>query len=525
MRRRGGQRDELRRSPSTLSGVRFTEECSLNAQLVELRRRLAEVHDLRQVALALEWDQLVMMPLGGAAVRAEQLATLHGIAHERFISPEVGTLLDELRPLEESLDGDSEDASLVRVARRDWEKARRVPTELTAEITQAASTAQEAWAEARARSDFGSFQPFLDRNLELRKRYVDCFEPGEEEYDVLLDDYEPGMKTAEARAVFERIKPELIRLAEEAADEEEPAFMRGPFPEAEQERLCRLIVERFGATWDQFRLDRTVHPFCSSFATTDIRMTTRYADDDLHSLFSSMHECGHGLYEHGVDPALERTILCSGVSSSLHESQSRLWENLVGRSAAFWRWCYPELESAFPDVLGDVSPDEFYRAINRVHPSFVRVDADEVTYGLHVIIRFELEQELVTGRLATSDLPEAWNARYADYIGVDVPNDRLGVLQDIHWAFNGFGYFPTYQLGNVISVQIWEKANEAIPDLEAQIEAGEFAELGRWLRVNLYALGRKYTPSETIERVVGGPLDPEPYLRYLRTKYAAGVAA
>jgi carboxypeptidase Taq len=375
------------------------------------------------------------------------------------------------------------------------------------------------------RNDYASFRPWLDRNLELRRRYIDCFDPAVEEYDILLDDYEPGMTTAEVRAVFDRIKPELIALAAEIGTSEEPAFMRGPFPEAEQERLSRLVVERFGATWEHFRLDRTVHPFCSSFATTDIRMTTRYSEHDLHSLFSSMHECGHGLYERGVDQALERTPLCSGVSSGLHESQSRLWENVVGRSAPFWRWLYPELEAAFPGVLGDVSPDDFYRAVNRVEPSLIRVDSDEVTYGLHVIIRFELEQQLIAGEISTAELPEAWNARYAEYLGVDVPEDRLGVLQDIHWAFNGFGYFPTYQLGNVISLQIWEKTVEALPDLDGQIEAGEFAELGSWLRENLYALGRKFTPQETLERVAGGPIDAGPYLRYLRTKYGAGVAA
>jgi carboxypeptidase Taq len=497
----------------------------VNSALAELRRRLAEVHDLQQVTLAMEWDQLVMMPHGGAAVRAEQLATLHGLAHDRFIDPVVGSLLEELRPLEESQDYESDDASLIRVARRDWEKASRVPTELTAEITRVASGAQEVWAEARARSDYASFRPWLDRNLELRRRYIDCFEPADEEYDVLLDDYEPGMKTAEVRAVFDRIKPELIALAEEVGDSEEPAFMRGPFPEAEQERLSRLVVEHFGANWEDFRLDRTVHPFCASFATRDIRMTTRYSETDLHSLFSSMHECGHGLYEHGVSPALERTPLCNGVSSGLHESQSRLWENIVGRSAPFWRWLYPEVERAFPDLLADGAMDDFYRAVNRVEPSFIRVDSDEVTYGLHVIIRFELEQELIGGKISTAELPESWNARYAEYLGVDVPEDRLGVLQDIHWAFNGFGYFPTYQLGNVISLQIWEKAVEALPDLDAQIESGEFDELGSWLRENLYSLGRKFTPQETLERVAGSPIDAGPYLRYLHTKYGAGVAA
>ncbi|HZO50503.1 MAG TPA: carboxypeptidase M32 [Gaiellaceae bacterium] len=497
----------------------------MDTVLAELRRRLAEVHDLRQVTLALEWDQLVMMPRGGAAARAEQLATLQGLAHERFTDPEVGRLLERLRPLEESLDYDSDDASLIRVARRDYEKARRVPTELSAEITRVASAAQEVWAEARARNDFASFRPWLDRNLELKRRYLECFEPADEEYDLLLDDYEPDMKTAEVRAVFDRIRPELTELAAEAGATEQPAFMRGPFPEAEQERLSRLVVERFGGTWDDFRLDRTVHPFCSSLATRDIRLTTRYCETDLHSLFSTMHECGHGLYEHGISPALERTPLCSGVSSALHESQSRLWENVVGRSLPFWRGFFPELEAAFPDVLGDVGVEDFYRAVNRVEPSLIRVDADEVTYGLHVIVRFELEQELIAGRLSTAELPEAWNARYAEYIGVDVPEDRLGVLQDIHWAFNGFGYFPTYQLGNVISLQIWEKANEAMPDLDAQIEAGELRPLGTWLREQLYALGRKFTPAETLERVVGGPIDPEPYLRYLRAKYGAGVAA
>jgi len=497
----------------------------VNTAFAELQRRLAEVHDLQQIALALDWDQLVMMPHGGGPVRAEQLATLHGLAHERFIDPEVGRLLEKLRPLEESLDHDSNDASLIRVARRDWEKARRVPTELTAEITRVASNAEEAWTTARADSDYDSFRPWLERNLDLRRQYIECFDPADEEYDILLDDYEPGMKTAEARAVFERIKPELIALAAEVGGSEEPAFMRGPFPEAEQERLSRLVIERFGATWEHFRLDTTIHPFCSSFATTDIRLTTRYSETHLHSLFSSMHECGHGLYEHGVSASLERTPLCNGVSSALHESQSRLWENVVGRSAPFWRWLYPELEAAFPSVLADVTADDFYRAVNRVHPSFIRVDADEVTYGLHVIVRFELEQELVSGAISTKELPEAWNARYADYLGVDVPEDRVGVLQDIHWAFNGFGYFPTYQLGNVISVQIWGKATEAIPDLDAQIEAGEFAELGSWLRENLYSLGRKFTPQETLERVAGAPIDSEPYLRYLRTKYGAGVTA
>ena len=496
-----------------------------NAAFAELRQRLAEIHDLKQATMLLEWDQLVKMPPLGAGVRAHQIATLESVSHDRFIDPAIGRLLEDLRPLEESLDYDSDDASLIRVARRDWEKASRVPTELAAEMALVASEAQEAWATARADNDYAAFRPWLDKNLDLRRRYIDCFDPADEPYDVLLDDFEPGMKTAEVRAVFDRLKPELRALAAELSTDEAPAFMRGPFPQVGQEQLGRDVLSLFGFDSAAYRLDTTVHPFCLGIATHDIRLTTRYLDNDLHSLFSTMHECGHGLYEHGVSTALERTPLCSGVSSALHESQSRLWENVVGRSLPFWRGFYPRLQAAFPGPFGDVGVEEFYAALNRVSRSFIRVDADEVSYGLHIILRFELEQELLSGAITTAELPEAWNAHFAELIGADVPEDRVGVLQDIHWAFGGFGYFPTYQLGNVISAQIWERVREALPDIDAQIEAGEFAALGGWLRENLYTLGRKFTPQETLERVVGGPLDPEPYLAYLKTKYSAGVAA
>ena len=278
----------------------------------------------------------------------------------------------------------------------------------------------------------------------------------------------------------------------------------------------------FGFDPASFRLDTTVHPFCSSFATTDIRVTTRYNEDDLESLFSCMHEIGHGLYERGISPTLERTTLASGCSSGLHESQSRLWENVVGRSLPFCRWLHPQLVATFPDALAGMTLERFHGAINRVQPSFVRVDADEVTYGMHIILRFELEQELLAGRLSTADLPEAWNARFEEYLGLAVPDDRLGVLQDVHWSCGMFGYFPTYQLGNVMSVQIWEAAQAALPDLDASFERGDFSGLGTWLRENLYSLGRKLTPKETLERVAGGPIDPEPYLRYLQSKH--GVA-
>ena len=495
----------------------------MQERLEELKHRLGEVSDLRSASALLDWDQMVMMPPTGAAVRAERLATLERVAHERFVDDRIGELVDELRELEAALPFDSDDASLIRVTRRDWEKARRVPADLAADLTKAASEGMEAWVVARAENDYAAFRPWLDRQLALKHEYIACFDPADDPYDILLDDFEPGTTTAEVRTVFDRLRDELGPLIAAAADDASGDLGTGPFPEDGQRTLGLAVMTAFGFDPASFRLDTTVHPFCSSFATTDIRVTTRYNEDDLESLFSCMHEIGHGLYERGISPALERTTLASGCSSGLHESQSRLWENVVGRSLPFCRWLHPQLVATFPDALAGMTLERFHGAINRVQPSFVRVDADEVTYGMHIILRFELEQELLAGRLSTADLPAAWNARFEEYLGLAVPDDRLGVLQDVHWSCGMFGYFPTYQLGNVMSVQIWEAALAALQGLDESFERGDFSGLGTWLRENLYALGRKLTPKETLERVVGGPIDPEPYLRYLRSKHGAGV--
>lgn len=495
----------------------------MNAAYDELKRRLGEVSDLRGAAAVLLWDQLVMMPSGGASVRAERLGTLARLAHEGFVDDEVGRLLERLDGLEQELGFDSDEASLVRVTRRDWEKLRRVPAELAAEMTRHAAQADRAWVEARAAADYAAFQPWLRTTFDLKRRYVDCFDTADDPYDILLDDFEPGLTSAEVERVFDRLKEGLRPLIDAAADADDPV-LDGPFDVEAQRTLSRHVLDRMGFDEAEWRLDPTVHPFCSSLAVGDIRLTTRYGDTDLHSLFSSMHEFGHGVYENGVDRALERTPLASGASMAIHESQSRLWENLVGRSLPFWRWAYPATQEAFPS-LADVELERFVRAVNRVQPSLIRVDADETTYGMHIILRFELERELLDGSLALDELPEAWNARYADYLGVDVPDDGAGVLQDIHWSGGMVGYFPSYQLGNVISVQIWETVREAIPDLDAQLARGEFAELRGWLREHVYRHGRKFTTAELLERVVGGPLDPEPYLAYLRRKAGAAAAA
>ncbi len=495
----------------------------METALAELKDRLAKLTDLRRAEGLLVWDMQVFMPPGGAPTRATQLATLEEVLHERLVDERLGELLEELAPYEASLPHDSDDASLIRVARRDWDRARRVPAELAGEFARAAVESYSIWVGARENSDFEAFRPSLERIVELRRRFVECYAPYDDAYDVLLEDYEPGMRTSEIREIFAVLTPALRELVAANATEEDDAFMRGPFPVPTQDALSRELCEAFGATWDQFRLDTTVHPFEIAFGLGDVRLTSRYSEHDLLSLFTAMHECGHGLYEWGVSPSLERTPLCMGVSATLHESQSRLWENVIGRSLPFWRWFYPRLQESFPGSLGAVPLEDFHRAVNRVRRTFIRVDADEMSYGLHIILRFELEQELITGRLAVKDLPDAWNTRFEELMGIPVPDDAHGVLQDAHWSGGGFGYFPTYLLGTVLSVQVWDRLRAEIPTIDEQIERGDFAQLHTWLRETIYSLGRKLTPAETVERAVGGPIDPEPYLAYLRGKVGATV--
>ena len=487
----------------------------------ELKKKLAEIHDVHMARSILSWDQHTKMPPKAGEVRAEQLGTLDRIAHELFIDDDIGALLEELRPYEESHDYDSDEASLLRVTRREYAKATRVPSDLRAELTRAGAIALAAWVEARQKSDFAIFLPYLRRNVELQREYVACFPKVENDYDLLLDDFDEGMKTTEVRAVFDELKTELIPLIAEIterADAVDNSCLTGHFPIDKQRAFALAVLEQLGYDHESWLLDPTVHPFAMSAATTDIRLTTRYDEGDMNSLMAAIHEFGHGFYEAGIDPRLERTPLSQVTSMSLHESQSRMWENLVGRSLPFWKHFYPQLQAAYPGQFDDVELDEFYRAINKVEPSLIRIEADEATYNLHIILRFELEQEILDGSLDLADLPEAWNARMTEYMGVDVPDDAHGVLQDVHWSGGAIGYFPTYSLGNVISVQLWDQVREAIPDLDQQFERGEFGELSAWLRENLHRNGRKFTSKETLERLVGGGIDSGPYLRYLKDK-------
>jgi carboxypeptidase Taq len=481
--------------------------------VARLKQTLGELADLQHAEAIADWDSRVSMPPEGAEGRANVVATLTRVTHDRFVSDEVGGLLAELDGIE-----DETDAALVRLTRREYDRARRVPGELLAEMAHAAGVGVAAWDKAKAASDFESFVPHLEHQLELKHRYIECFPEVETPYDVLLDDYEEGMTTAEVRRVFDRLKEVLLPLI--AAKADDGVALEGPFPVEQQQEAGRRVLEAFGWDPSRWRVDETPHPFASKPGRGDIRLTTHTEAGDLTSLFSTMHEFGHGVYEFDVDERLERTPLGRGTSSAIHESQSRTWENLVGRSRGFWRWFYPQLQPLFPDALGSIDEETFVRAVSAIRPGLIRGDADEATYGLHIILRFELEQELLAGKVAIRELPEAWDARMKDYLGVDVPDDAHGVLQDMHWSTGMLGYFPTYQLGNVISVQIWEVARSELGDLEEQFARGEFGPLREWLRERLYRHGSIYPPRELLRRVTGSDLDPEPYLNYLQTKFA-----
>jgi carboxypeptidase Taq len=485
----------------------------------ELLRRLGEISDLQRATSLLVWDQETKMPSLGAPGRADQLATVVRLGHERATAPGLGSLLDELRELEESSEpGGSFEASVIRVARHDFEKRRRVPSDLRAEMTRAGSVGYAAWLEARKAADYELFRPHLERRIELAREYVACHEPFDDPYDVLLDDHERGMRTADVAEIFARLKAELVPLVAGIGEPVDDSCLYGDFPEERQRAFSLATLTRWGMDDASWRLDDTVHPFAAFISEADIRLTTRFDRDNLGGILSCLHEFGHGIYERQIDERYARTPLQEGTSSSFHESQSRLWENVVGRRLSTWRFLYPRLQETFPDQLADVSLETFHRALNRVAPSVIRVEADEVTYSLHIVLRFELERDMLAGTVTPRDLPEAFDAKLREYLGVEPRNIVEGVLQDVHWSDSNFGYFPSYALGNVIGIQLWERATAELGDLDPEFERGEFGSLREWLREHVHRWGRAFEPAELLERVVGGPLDPEPYLAYLRAK-------
>lgn len=492
----------------------------MSEKLDQLKEKLGEVADIGRAASVLAWDQQVNMPPGGNEARGQQLATLSKIAQEKFITDEVGRLIDDLK---HELNGaDSDEAALVRVAARNYDKAKRVPPAFIAEQAIVTSRAFEAWVEARSKSDFSIFQPHLEKVIELVHKYISFFPPADHPYDTLLDDYEPGMKTADVKVIFDGLRPKQVELIRAITSRKQVKddFLHKKYNEKKLIDFGVDVITKFGYDWSRGRQDKAPHPFETTFSVNDVRITTRYEDDNpIATVFSTMHEAGHAMYEQGSNPDYERTPLSGGTSLAVHESQSRMWENLVGRSLPFWEHFYPALKRTFPKQLEGVSVRSFYKAINKVEPSLIRVNADEATYNLHVMLRLELEIAMVEGKLAIKDLPEIWNTKMQEYIGVMPPDDAKGVLQDIHWSGGAIGYFSTYALGNLISAQLWEKINKDIRDLDDQIRKGDFSQLLDWLRKNIHQHGQKYEPQTLVEKITGSKITYEPYIRYLTKKY------
>jgi len=494
----------------------------MSEKMQQLKTLLAEVADLNAMQALLGWDQQTYMPPGGNEARGNQLATIGKISHEKFTSDEVGILLSDLEKEFNGSAPDSDDTRLLQVTRHDYDQATRVPSEFVAEFAVATSKAFEAWMEARSKSDFSIFRPHLEKVVELNQRYVTFFPPAAHPYDVLLDQFERGMKTADVKAIFEALRPQQVELLQAIAEvpQVDDSFLHGAYDEKKMLDFSEAIATKFGYDWQRGRQDKSAHPFTTNFSINDVRITTRFeADEPTNMLFSTMHETGHALYDLGSDQAYERTPLAGGTSLAVHESQSRMWENLVGRSLPFWEHFYPEFQKLFPAQVGDIDLETFYKGINKVEPSLIRVNADEATYNMHIMIRLELEIAMLEGSIQIRDLPEAWNAKMDEYLGVVPLKDAQGVLQDIHWSGGTLGYFSTYALGNLVSAQLWEKINEDIPDLQDQFRKGEFGALLAWLREKIHVHGRKYPPQELMQRVTGSKINADPYVRYLKQKF------
>jgi carboxypeptidase Taq len=495
----------------------------IEAMLAEVKRRLMEISDLNFAGAVLNWDQATYMPPGGAAARGRQTALLSKLAHKKSTDAALGMLLDGLARHSEELPYDCDDASLIRVARHDFEKAIRLPSDYVERASAHSSASFTAWTKARPANDFAAMRPFLEKNVELSREYAGYFAPYRRVTDPMIDDCDAGMTTASAQELFTALRRELVPIVRAICDQgaADDDCLRGVFAEARQLDFNVAVAKRLGYDFERGRIDKTHHPFCTKFSAGDVRITTRVNAADIgEALFSTVHECGHAMYEQGVAAALAGTPLGSGTSAGVHESQSRLWENVVARGRGFWQHFYPQLQSQFPDPFRNVPLDAFYRAINKVQRSLIRTDADEVTYNLHVMMRFDLELDLLEDRLAVKDLPDAWRARIAADLGIAPNDDRDGCLQDVHW-FSGSigGAFQGYTIGNILSAQFYAAAIKAHPEIPHEIARGEFDTLRRWLVAHVYRHGRKFEPNELVVRATGAPMTIAPYLEYLHGKY------
>ena len=490
------------------------------------QRLIAEVKQialLGSCASVLGWDERTYMPKGGSAHRAEQLALLVGMMHERATAPQIGEWLAQIEGSDGVADPHFEAAVNVREIRRGYDRAIKLPKSLVEGLARATTLAQQVWGEARAKSDYAAFRPHLQKILDLKRREAAALGTGATAYDALLDDYEPGETSENLNRVFSGLRGELVELVgaiAESGKKPDESILKRAYPIAQQEAVGKLAASQIGFDFDRGRLDVTTHPFCSGIGPGDTRLTTRYNPRFFsEAFFGTLHEAGHGIYDQGLSAAHRGTPMGESVSLGIHESQSRMWENFVGRSRGFWAHFFPAVQDAFPDALTGVSEGDFYAAVNVVAPSFIRVEADEATYNLHIMLRFEIEQALIDGGLKAEDVPGVWNETFENYLGLTPPDDAMGCLQDIHWSGGGIGYFPTYALGNLYAAQFFERAREEVGDLNAQFAEGQFEPLKNWLTEKIYLQGQRHRASDLVEVVTGKPLSYEPLMRHLRAKY------
>ena len=494
----------------------------------ELLSASSELYDLAATGGLLNWDQEVYMPPKGAETRSFQQATVAGIYHEKLTGRKVGELIKKAKNKVKAERGrlNIYDKALVREIAREYKKAVKLPGELVKAISQQQSRSIESWRKAKEKSDFSLYEKDLARMLALQVKAAQLLrEKKQSLYDVMLDNHAPGLTESSVEAVFRPLQPRLTELGKRigtvTGGGDRPVLGK-KFEFAKLKGFAQDVSREMGFDYAAGRLDTSPHPFTTDFGINDVRITTYYIESDVRPvIFGTIHETGHALYQQGIDPRLDRTHLAGGTGLGMHESQSRFWENIIGRSPEFWQYFYPKLKAVFPEQFKNVSREEFVKAVNVVQPSLVRVEADEVTYGLHIILRFDIERELVTGRLKVKDLPKAWNKRMKDYLGIVPPNDRLGVLQDIHWAHGSFGYFPTYLMGNLIGAQMWATMKKEVPDVQKKVAAGELGPVRNWLKEKIHKTGRLYLTEELLKKVTGEDLKPQYFLAYLEEKFKA----
>ncbi|MGO4952983.1 carboxypeptidase M32 [Paenibacillus sp. S25] len=494
-------------------------------QLTALKELAHKISSYGEAVGLLHWDLRTGAPRKGVDIRSETLGMLSTEMFKLMISDEMGQLLqffaaeDKLKQLEDN------DRRLVEECRKNYELNRSVPADRYREYSILAAQAESKWEDAKEHSDFAGFEPYLSKIVDMKREFIGYWGVKDTEYDTLLDQYEPGMTVEKLDAVFDRLKKRLVPLLSKiqaSSNQPDKSFLDGVFDVKQQEKFSLFILGQMGYDFDAGRLDESVHPFATGLNPGDVRITTHYLQDDVTSaIFSSLHEGGHALYEQNIAPELAGSLLSGGTSMGIHESQSRLWENKIGRSRAFWDRYYDDLQQHFPDRLAKVTAEQFYQAVNRVENSLIRIEADELTYNLHIIIRYEIEKMLFNEKLDVKRLPEVWNAKYKEYLGLLPPNDGLGVLQDVHWSGGDFGYFASYSLGNMYAAQILATLRKELPNLDELIAAGELEPIKQWLTERIYRYGKSRTPSELIVAITGEELNPDYLADYLEEKYTS----